>query len=406
MVLATLDTKGDEANFVAAEIAARGCQPEILDLSLGPAPSAGEIGAGRGGGRDVSREHLAATTGTSVEAIAQMPRADAMKVVGAAAADLVATRVSAGETDGVLGLGGGTGTWLAGEVFAALPHGFPKLLVSTLTGRDAGYDVAVLTSVVDIAGLNRLLTPVLRNAAAAICGMAAASDVPPEEQRPTVALTMFGVTTAGATYLRAFLEDAGCEVVVFHANGAGGQTMERLAGTGAFDLIIDWTTSEVTDELTGGICTAGPNRLEAAATSGVPQIVVPGAIDVINVLAPIPARFEGRTHHWHLPTVPLIRTSAQESFRIGAWMGNKLAGASAPVRVLVPTLGFSALDCPGGEFEDEAADRAWEAGLRSTAGDEIAIVDIPQHINSEAFARATAELALELVGVSRLEEVR
>jgi uncharacterized protein (UPF0261 family) len=407
LILATLDTKGDEAGFVAEAIYAHGCEPEILDLSLGPATIGDETQTGRrGGGRDVSRDQLAAAAGTSVEAIAQIQRAEAMKVVGAAAADLVAARVSAGEIDGVLGIGGGTGTWLAGEVFAALPHGFPKLLVSTLTGRDAGYDVAVLTSVVDIAGLNRLLTPVLQNAAAAICGMADVSADRQAQPRLTIALTMFGVTTAGATYLRSLLEEGGCEVVVFHANGAGGQTMERLAGTGVFDLVIDWTTSEVTDELTGGICTAGPNRLEAAAALGVPQIVVPGAIDVINVLAPIPERFEGRTHHWHLPTVPLIRTSSEESFAIGAWMGRKLANAIGPVRVLVPTLGFSALDCPGGEFEDGDADRAWEEGLRSTAGDDVAVLDIPAHINSEEFARTTADIAFELIGIPRLEEVR
>lgn len=410
LVLATLDTKGEEAAFVADEISARGCVPEILDLSLGPGEH-GSAAAGahiaRPGSRDISRQQVSTAAGTTIEAIAQLPRADAMKVVGAAAAELVAARVSTGELDAALGIGGGTGTWLVGEVFTELPHGFPKLLVSTLTGRDAGYDVAVLTSVVDIAGLNRLLIPVLQNAAAAACGMAGRLDSEPAAPRPTVALTMFGVTTTGATHLRAFLEERGCEVVVFHANGAGGQTMERLTRQGAFDLVIDWTTSEVTDEITGGICTAGPARLEAAAGTGVPQVVVPGAIDLINVLAPIPERLEGRPHHWHLPTVPLIRTSAEESFEIGAWMGRKLAGATAPVRVLVPTLGFSSLDRPGGEFEDVQADRAWVAGLRSTAGEAVETSELELHINSEEFARATADVALELLGITTtVEEVR
>ena len=222
-----------------------------------------------------------------------------------------------------------------------------------------------MPSVVDIAGVNRLLAPVLANAAAAICGMAEGVDVAQPPERPTVALTMFGVTTEGANHVRRFLTDAGCEVIVFHANGAGGQTMERLVREGAFKAVVDWTTSEITDELTGGLCTAGPGRLEAAGEAGVPQIVVPGAIDVINVLAPIPERFAGRTHHWHLPTVPLIRTSAEESREIGAWMAAKLSAARGPVRVLVPRRGFSALDKPGGPFEDGAADDAWEAAMRA-----------------------------------------
>jgi uncharacterized protein (UPF0261 family) len=234
--------------------------------------------------------------------------------------------------------------------------------------------------------------------------MAAGVELDAVPPRPTVAVTMFGVTTEGGTHLRHFLEDGGCEVVVFHANGAGGQTMERLIREGAFDAVVDWTTSEVTDELVGGICTAGPGRLEAAAACGVPQVVVPGAIDVINVLAPIPERFAGRTHHWHLPTVPLIRTSAAESELIGEWMGRKLGKARGPVRVLVPTLGFSALDRPDGPFEDPAADAAWETGLRAGAGDGLEIVDLPANINDESFAHACADAALAMLGARTVTE--
>jgi uncharacterized protein (UPF0261 family) len=409
LVLATLDTKAEEAAFVARSIVGRGRSAELVDLSLGPG---GADGLGGPEARDadqrpepaITREQIAEAAGTTPAAIAALPRATAMQVVAEAAAERVVDRVSAGSVAGVIAIGGGTGTWLAGEILGALPHGFPKLIVSTLTGRDAGHDVAVLTSVVDIAGLNRLLRPVLANAAGAICGMADGIDVEEVESRPAIALTMFGVTTEGATHLRQFLDEAGCEVIVFHANGAGGETMERLVREGAFDLVVDWTTSEVTDELTGGICAAGPHRLEAAAEAGVPQVVVPGAIDVINVHAPIPERFAGRTHHWHLPTVPLIRTSAEESAAIGSWMGTKLAAAGGPVHVLVPELGFSALDRPGGEFEDQAADRAWAQALSAAAGPRVPVTRVPHHINDEAFARATADLALELIGVRATAE--
>jgi uncharacterized protein (UPF0261 family) len=390
LLAATLDTKGEEAQFIADVLRGRGHAPVIVDLSLGPAGSAGTDA-------DISREHIASAAGTTVEALAALPRAEAMQAVARGAASLVGREAATGGARAALGIGGGTGTWLTTEIFAALPHGFPKLIVSTLTGRDATRDIMVMPSVVDIAGLNRLLTPVLANAAAAICGMAEGVQVEQREPRPAIALTMFGVTTEGATHLRRFLTEAGCEVVVFHANGAGGRTMERLAREGAFQAVIDWTTSEITDELTGGICTAGPERLEAAGDIGIPQVIVPGAIDVINVLAPIPERFAGRTHHWHLPTVPLIRTSPSESREIGAWMADKLNAARGPVRVLVPQYGFSNLDFRGGVFEDAAADGAWESALRQRLRDGIPVEDVPANINDEAFARAVADAALDLL---------
>lgn len=394
LLLATLDTKGEEAAFVARAIRSRGYDVELVDVSLGPPGVPDSPGLERPA---ITREDIAAVANSTVDAVAALPRAEAMVAVAQGAATLVARRVADG-SPGVIAIGGGTGTWLGNEIFSGLPHGFPKLIVSTLTGRDAGRDIAVMPSVVDIAGLNRLLRPVLANAAAAICGMADGVDVESSDPRPTVAVTMFGVTTEGATHLRRFLTDAGCEVVVFHANGAGGQTMERLTREGAFDAVVDWTTSEVTDELVGGICTAGPERLEAAGECGVPQVVVPGAVDVINVLAPIPERFEGRTHHWHLPTVPLIRTSQAESEAIGAWMGRKLARARGPVLVLVPGLGFSALAHPGGEFEDQAADEAWVRAIQRELPDHVSVQVLPHHINDEAFARATADAVLELIG--------
>lgn len=398
LLVATLDTKGEEAAFVARAIRSRGYDVELVDVSLGAPGVDSSVVVERPA---ISRGDIASAAGSTVDAVAALPRAEAMRAVAQGAATLVARRVADGSA-AAIAIGGGTGTWLANDIFSGLPHGFPKLIVSTLTGRDAGRDIAVMPSVVDIAGLNRLLRPVLANAAAAVCGMADGVEVEPPDARPTVAVTMFGVTTEGATYLRRFLTEAGCEVVVFHANGAGGQTMERLTREGAFDAVVDWTTSEVTDELVGGICTAGPERLEAAGECGVPQVVVPGAIDVINVLAPIPERFEGRTHHWHLPTVPLIRTSQAESEAIGAWMGRKLAGARGPARVLVPGLGFSALDRPDGEFEDQAADEAWVQAIERELPDHISVQVLPHHINDEAFARATADAVLELIGAVTL----
>jgi uncharacterized protein (UPF0261 family) len=392
LVLATLDTKADETVYLTRAIRSRGHEVVVADLSLQSGATTPPP--------DVSREEIARAADVALEDLEALPRAEAMEVVARGAASLVAQLVMEGSLQAAVAIGGGTGTWLANEILAALPHGFPKLIVSTLTGRDASRDIAVMPSVVDLAGVNRLLAPVLANAAAAVCGMAEGVEVEELPQRPTIALTMFGVTTEGAMHVRRFLDEAGCEVVVFHANGAGGQTMERLVREGAFEAVVDWTTSEITDELNGGICTAGPHRLEAAAECGVPQVVVPGAVDVINVLAPIPDRFRGRTHHWHLPNVPLIRTSVSESERIGEWMAEKLNAARAPARVLVPTLGFSALDKTGGAFHDKTADEAWARALRAALRNDIPVVDMPHHINDEKFARATADAVLELLGAA------
>jgi uncharacterized protein (UPF0261 family) len=227
--------------------------------------------------------------------------------------------------------------------------------------------------------------------------MAEGVALPPSPPRPTIALSMFGVTTRGATFARQFLEQAGCEVVVFHANGTGGATMESLIRQGVFAALLEWTTSEATDEITGGVCTAGPRRFEAAGAMGIPQVVVPGAIDVINVRGAIPERFAGRTYHMQLPNVPLIRTSADESREIAAWLAPKLNEARGPVRVVVPDKGFSALDAPGGVFEDRAANAAFMSALKRDLRSDIPVNIVPHHINDEAFARVAVDALLALL---------
>jgi uncharacterized protein (UPF0261 family) len=389
-ILVTLDTKAEEARFVADCIRRRGHEPWIVDLGIAGVPSF--VG-------DTSREAVAEAAGTTVAAISALQRAEAMEVAAAGAAMLVRAMVEREEIQAVIGIGGGTGTWLGTTVMRALPLGFPKLMVSTLGSRDGTTDIMVMPSVADVSGVNRLLGPILANAAAAACGMAEGAGVALDTSRPTVALTMFGVTTRGGTLVRQFLEAAGCEVVVFHANGTGGRTMEDLIARGTFAGVLDWTTSEITDEIAGGICTAGPDRLEAAGTHGIPQVVVPGAVDVINIRGEIPRRFAKRTYHMHLPTVPLIRTSARESREIGAFIARKLNQALGPVRVLIPEGGYSALDLPGGPFEDRKANAAFVAALRADLRPDIPVELLPDHINSEAFARAAADAMLALVGV-------
>jgi uncharacterized protein (UPF0261 family) len=385
-ILATLDTKGAEAELLARAVRARGHEAVLFDFSI-PAPGAPTA--------DVTRADIARAAGE--DHVAGEDRMIAMARVAGGAAQLLATAVAEGTLHGVVGLGGGTGSWMAANAVKDLPLGFPKLVVTTFVHGDGANDVAILPTVADIAGVNRILGPILVNAAGAICGMAEQPAVDFPVKRATVAMTMFGVTTAGGDVLRQTLEAAGVEVVVFHATGAGGLAMERLAREGRFDAIVDWTLSEITDHLVGGICTAGPTRLDAAAELGIPQVLVPGAVDVINVHLPIPEKFEGRVHHMHLPTVPLIRASVEENTEVGAFVADKLSRATGPATVVIPRGGFSSLDIEGGEFWEPAATAAFEAAVRAGLPASIPVVTSDLHINDPAFAREVADTLLALL---------
>jgi uncharacterized protein (UPF0261 family) len=385
-VLATLDTKGPEAHFLVEELSVRGIRPLLVDVALtgfSPADAA------------VTRAQLAQRGATDASGD---DRTTAMETTADAAADVLAELIAADGIAGVIGIGGGTGGWISQRAFEPLPFGFPKVVVTTVVKASGENDIVLIPSVVDVAGLNGLLTTVLRNAAAALAGMVAPAEsraaVAP---RPTLAMTMFGVTTAGGDVARGTLEEAGSDVLVFHATGAGGRTMERLISDGRFVGVLDWTTTEITQNLTGGLCDAGPNRLEAAAAAGIPQVIVPGALDVINVLPPIPAEFSDRASHWHLPTVPLVRASADDSARAAWFVAAKLASATGPAAVLIPEGGFSSLDIAGGAFADAAADAAFQSALRDALRSDIPVLTSPLHINDAAFAREAAQTLLAML---------
>lgn len=394
VVLATLDTKGDEAAFLADCIRKRGHEPWVVDVGIaGTPPFSGQS----------PRETVFRAAGQSPESIATMTRQEATTAAADGARRLVLDMIERREVHGIVGIGGGNGTWLGTSVMRALPLGFPKVMVSTGAGGHAGRqvghtDITMMPSITDVAGVNRILGPILANAACAVSGMAEGVDYELDTDRPAIALTMFGVTTKGATFVRRFLEEAGCEVIAFHANGLGGQTMEHLIEQGAFAGVLDWTTSELTDELVGGRATAGPKRLEAAGAHALPQVIVPGAIDVVNMGSPdgVPEKFKGRTFQMHTPSSILMRMNESESAALGEWMAKKLNAARGPVRVLVPEKGYSALDTPGGVFENRAANDAWLAALRRDLRPDIPVEVVPHHINDEAFARAAAEAMLAL----------
>ena len=279
------------------------------------------------------------------------------------------------------------------------------MMVSTLASGDTrpyvgSKDIAMLYPIVDIAGLNRLSRRILGNAAGAIAGMVNQEVIEPREAKPLIAATMFGVTTPCVTMARHILEQRGFEVLVFHATGTGGQAMESLIADGYFAGVLDITTTELADELVGGVMSAGPHRLESAAAKGVPQVVCPGAVDMVNFgpLDSVPERYRQRRLYAHNPTVTLMRTTSEECAELGRITAEKLNRSHGPAVFLMPLRGVSAIDAPGSAFHSPEADKNYVEALRANLDPRIRLVEVDAHINDETFARGVADALMELMG--------
>jgi uncharacterized protein (UPF0261 family) len=408
VLIGTLDTKGEELAFARDRLRAEGLATLVIDAgSAGPPAFA----------PDIEREAVFRAAGTTPEEIkGRGDRGHAVARAAEGVAAVVKDLYERGQVDGVLAIGGSAGTTIGTAAMRALPFGLPKVMVSTLASGQTrpyvgGSDLALFPSVADVAGLNRLTRTVLGNAAGALAGMVrgrAAVAEAARSDRPLVTATMFGVTTPCVTQARRVLEANGFEVVVFHATGVGGQAMEALIRDGQVAGVLDLTTTELADEQVGGVLSAGPERLQAAARAGVPQVVSVGALDMVNFgpIATVPERFRGRTLHVHNPTVTLMRTTPEECAAIGRRMAEVLADARGPTVVLLPRGGVSALDAPGQAFHDPAADAAlFDALERGLAGHpRVRLVPRDEHINDPAFAAAAAGALLDLLGARPVEE--
>lgn len=397
LVLGTLDTKGAEVGYLADGLRRRGATPWVLDLSvLGPP----------GVPADITRDEVARAAGSSVEVLRRLDdRAQALATMAHGAAAHATRLLGEGRLAGVVGVGGSQGTVAAARVMAGLPYGLPKLIVSTMaSGNTRPYvgtaDIAMLFPVVDLLALNRFSRRALDNAAAAMAGMAGAWHGVPAADTRAVAVTAFGSTTPCVTAVAAGLHGLGLEPVVFHANGAGGQALEEWIARGEFAGVVDVTTTELADELAGGHRSAGPQRLEAAGRRGLPQVVAPGALDMVNFGPPetVPARHAGRQFHRHNAGTTLMRTTPSENAALGRWMAEKLNRATGPAGVAIPRLGFSAYDVAAGPFFDPEADRVFGEALKSEVRPDIPVVEVDAHINDSAFARALVELYEKLAG--------
>jgi len=387
-VLGTMDTKGEEHGFVAEHIRQRGHRVLIIDTGTLEAPKTKP---------DISRREIAAAAGIDLDAlIAKRDRGEAVKAMSEGAPILLARLAAEKKIDGVISLGGGGGTAIGTAAMRALPIGFPKVMVSTLaSGNTAQYvgvkDIVMFPSIVDVAGLNRISRQILSRAAGAICGMVE-TKLPDAEDKPVIVASQFGNTTACVDHARKILEAEGYEVLVFHATGTGGRTMESLIESGMVAGVLDITTTEWADELVGGFLSAGPARLETAARHGVPAIVTPGCLDMVNFHGPesVPAKFKGRTFYQHNPQVTLMRTTPEECAKLGRIIAEKLNASTGPVTVLLPTKAISIISAAGQKFHNPEADRALFENLKSALRPNIEVVEMDCAINDAPFAEACA----------------
>jgi uncharacterized protein (UPF0261 family) len=399
-LIGTFDTKGDEFCFLRDCIESAGLRALMIDVGvLGSPPFAA----------DVSQAEVAAAANEDLAALQkESDRGRSVTAMARGAAVVVARLHAQGAIHGVAALGGSAGTTIATAAMRTLPYGFPKLMVSTLAAGDTKpyvgiKDICMMPSVLDISGLNHVSRRILSNAAGAICGMVAAEPARASDDKPVIAATMFGVTTPCVTAARRVLEERGYEVLVFHATGAGGQAMEQLIEDGAVQAVFDLTTTELADELVGGVMSAGPDRLKGAGRKGIPQLVCPGAIDMVNFgpVETVPFQFRSRQLYVHNPTVTLMRTTPEECAEIGRMTATRLNCASSPVTVLIPLQGVSAIDKAGGPFYSPEALNAYRRAVKAALSSTIKLVELNAHINDESFARAAADLLLESLDATK-----
>ncbi len=395
-VLGTLDSKADEHGFVAERIRERGHEVVFIDVGTGDDPSITP---------DYTRYDVAAANGLDLDPLMERhDRGECVVAMSEAVPAFLKALVDDGKTDGVISLGGGGGTAIGTAAMRALPIGFPKLMVSTLaSGNTSPYvgtkDIIMCPSIVDVSGLNRISRIIFTRAAGAICGMVEAQ-VDNDAGKPIIVASMFGNTTTCVNNAKTILEEAGYEVLVFHATGSGGQAMESLIESGMVAGVLDVTTTEWADEIVDGILSAGPTRMDAMAKAKIPAVVAPGCVDMANFGSreTVPDSFEDRTFYIHNPQVTLMRTNAEECAQIGQAIAEKANANPAPVVILNPLKAVSEINGKGQAFYDADADNALFDAIRNSA--QVEVIDHELEINDPEFAKACAEQLLKLLNRS------
>jgi uncharacterized protein (UPF0261 family) len=396
VAVGTLDTKGAEYEFLRSRLLEHGVDVILVDAGVKGEPTTTP---------DIGRSEVAQAAGADVDQLAAAgDRGAAVETMSRGAAAIVERLYREGRLDAVVGMGGTGGTSLVTHAMRQLPVGVPKLVVSTVASGDTrpyvgAVDVTMMYSVVDVAGVNQISARIISNAAGAVAGMAKAPVPEPVGGRTLLGASMFGVTTPCVTRARQRLEELGYEVLVFHQTGTGGQSMEELVKAGFIKGLLDVTTTELCDELVGGVLPAHPRRLEVAGSLGVPQVVSLGALDMVN-FGPrdsVPAEFRSRRLHVHNPTVTLMRTTPEECAELGRRIARKLSAAKGPTALFVPLRGVSMIATKGEPFYDPAADEALFSAVREGLGPGVELHELDMDVNDPEFALAMANRLHEML---------
>jgi uncharacterized protein (UPF0261 family) len=391
-----LDTKGAEFAYVKTLIRKKRLGTLVIDFGVLSEPAFKP---------DITRDAVAAAGGGELAHLRSGEHKDeAMRVMASGLAVIVRQLYDTGQLDGIISLGGSGGTSIATTAMRALPVGVPKLMVSTVGGGDVSAyagtkDITFMPSIVDVAGFNRISRAIYANAAGAIAGMISMTAPAAAEDKHLIVASMFGNTTKAVDHARGIMEQNGYEVLVFHATGTGGKTMESLIGDGLITASMDITTTELADEVCGGVFSAGPDRCMAASKAGIPAVLVPGCVDMANFwgIDTVPEKYKGRNLYQWNPNVTLLRTNVEENIKMGELIAAAANAATAPVAIILPLQGVSMLDSEGGAFWDPAADRACYAAIKQNVKPDIPVIEMDNNINDPEFSGKVAETLLGML---------
>jgi uncharacterized protein (UPF0261 family) len=396
VIIGTLDTKGREFAFIKELIEKEGLKTLVVDFGVLGEPAFKP---------DIPRDEVAQAGGGNLAHFASGEHKDqAMKTMAAGLVEIVRRLYDEGKLHGIIGMGGTGGTSIATAAMRTLPVGVPKVMVSTVGGGDVSAyagtkDITFIPSIVDVAGINRISQQIFANAAGAIAGMTKTEVAKDVSEKPLVVASMFGNTTTCVDHARGLLEKEGYEVLVFHATGTGGKTMESLIADGYIAAAMDITTTELADYVCGGVLSAGPERGMAAPRAGIPAVIVPGCVDMANFwgIDTVPEKYQGRNLYQWNPNVTLLRTNVEENIRMGEMLAAAANAATAPVAVLLPLKGVSMLDSEGNRFWDPEADRACFDTIKKNLKPGIRVIEMENNINDPAFSEKVAMTLLAML---------
>lgn len=402
VIIGALDTKGEEHLFLKQRIEEKRLKTIVIDTGIVGSPYFKP---------DISRDEVCSASGYSLdELMSKNERKLAIETMALGASKVARKLYKEGNLNGIISIGGSQGTYMSSIAMKDLPFGIPKILVSTTVSGDvSGYlghkDITLMHSVADILGLNSFNRRFFSQAASAICGMVKEDLSQEEKEKPLIGITMFGMTTPCVMKMKKLFENKNekYEIVVFDARGTGGSAMEELIQEGVIKGVMDVTTTELADELVGGIRSAGPQRLEAAGEKGIPQVIGPGALDMVNFgpMESVPKAFSGRKFYVHTPMVTVMRTNPEENRRLGEIMADKLNRSKGRVVVVIPLKGFSGLDESGKPFFDIACSLSFAQALKENIDQKIKVIELDCHINEAPYAKEVVEQFLEMLGNDR-----